>query len=87
MENFLLIIGGVATLVLIALIMPLIYLFGGFLTGWVLANVFPWAGEYLVTGLRFLHIEVTLSQLPMFTAILGFIGAFFKASVSTHKHK
>ena len=87
MEYVIVIVGGIVVLLALALVTPLLYLLGGFITGWILANVFPWAGEYVVAGLRFLNIEIALSQLPMFTAILGFVGAFFKTSVSTHKHK
>ena len=70
-----------------ALFWPLLGIADGFICGWVLANVFPWAGEYVVKGLQLLRVEVALSQLPMLAAVLGFLGGFFKSSLSTSKLK
>lgn len=63
----------------------LLSVFGGWITGWCLQHIFPWAGEYVVRGLQLLHFEVQMTQLPMFTAVLGFVGGFFKSVSSSSK--
>jgi len=57
----------------------------GAFTGWVLSNIFIFAGNWLIDGMNLFHVEVTLIQLPLLTATLGFIGGFFKSSTSSSK--
>ena len=83
MEKFLITCGAsiaVAALVaILALITPLLYALGGFITGWVLVVVFPFAGDWIVSGANSLGVEITLGMLPHIGAALGFTGSFFRA--------
>jgi len=81
MELLLIVVGAVA----LVLVYPLIYFVLGAFTGWLFSNVFLFAGEWLVSGLRLLGITVGLSDLPLFTATIGFVGAFFKNQSSSSK--
>jgi len=38
-----------------------------------------------VGGLRLLGITIGLSDLPLFTATIGFVGSFFKSTSSSKK--
>ena len=79
-------LGAVALVALAAILTPLIYALGGFFTGWVLAQVFPVAGQWVVSGAGYLGVEISREALPMLGAFLGFVGAFFK-STQTNKNK
>ena len=75
-------LGILAVLVVIAmtLLFPLAYALGGFITGWVLVVVFPFAGNWVVNGANAIGAEISLDALPHIGAALGFVGAFFKSS-------
>ena len=66
---------------------PLFSAAGGALTGWVLTVIFPFAGDWIVSGAGAVGIEITREQLPTIGALLGFIGAFFKATQTNKVEK
>ena len=66
-------------IIVLAILAPLGYAAGGYLTGWVLAEIFTFAGQWIVNGLNALGIEIALNALPGIGAALGFLGSFFKA--------
>jgi hypothetical protein len=90
MDQFLLVVGAVAlaiiTAIAVGILAPLGYAAGGYLTGWVLATVFPFAGQWIIDGLGCLGTEVSLNALPIIGAALGFVGSFFKAT-QTNKNE
>ncbi len=71
----------------IFILTPLISAAGGFLTDWVLAIPFPFAGDWVVSGASAVGIEIIREQLPAIGALLGFIGAFFKATQTNKVEK
>ena len=71
-------------IIVLAILAPLGYAAGGYLTGWVLVAIFPFAGEWIISGLSYLGTEVPLAALPAIGAALGFVGSFFK-STQTNK--
>ena len=73
------VIVGTGIVVLLFLFVPLLMAVGGYITGWVLATIFPFAGNWIVSGASALGLEISLADLPTIGAFLGFVGAFFKA--------
>lgn len=71
---------AILSAVVIAIVTPLLYVAGGYLTGWVLQSVFPTVGDWVVMGSAALGIEFAREQLPVIGSLLGFVGAFFRAS-------
>jgi len=72
--------------IIVVLLTPLAYACGGYVTGWVLAGLFPFAGKWIVDGASALGLRVNMSYLPQIGAALGFVGAFFK-SQQTNKNE
>lgn len=64
--------------VALAVLAPLLYAVGGYFTGWVLKSVFPFAGNWIVSGVAAVGIEIAREQLPVIGALLGFVGVNFK---------
>lgn len=79
------IVGASAALVGVLLISPILYFVFGAFFGWVLWQVFPWAGQWLIDGMSLFHIELSPSNLPLLTATLAFIGSHFKSTHTTKK--
>jgi len=79
-------IGAGVLLAVLVILTPLFSACGGWLTGWVLACIFPFAGQWVANGAGALGIEFSRDTLPMVGAFLGFVGAFFK-STQTNKNK
>lgn len=73
--------------VVLAVIAPLLYAIGRGFTGWVLTNVFSFAGQWVVDGAKFFGLNIPLGDLPYVGAFLGFLGSFFKTSVSKSESK
>lgn len=80
-------IGAASLVVLLAILAPLGYAAGGYLTGWVLVAIFPFAGQWIVGGLGSLGIEITPEALPAIGAALGFVGSFFKSTQTNKTEK
>lgn len=79
--------GVLALGVMMALLAPLLYAIGGYITGWVLASLFPFAGRWVVAGADSLGvIGINQGMLPTIGAFLGFVGSFFKAT-QTNKNE
>ena len=77
--------GAVVRVVAIIVLYPaLVFILGAFF-GWILQNILPWAGGWLVDGAGLLGIKVQMSDLPLLTATLAFIGAYFKSTSSSKK--
>lgn len=70
-----------------AIIGPLAYAVGGYFTGWVLSDLFTFAGRWIVSGGHALNVEFAIGQLPEIGAFLGFVGAFFRASQTNKNEK
>jgi len=85
MKDGLAVLGLVILVVLVVLVYPVLYFIGGALFGWIMANVFPFAGQWLVDGVRLLGLELNPNNLPLFTATISFIGYFFKSSTTVKK--
>ena len=83
MEKILIYSGAsiIAAMVMVVLVLaaPLCYALGGFITGWVLVIIFPFAGNWIMSGASSLGVEITLEMLPHIGAALGFTGSFFRA--------
>ena len=82
---------GCVTLFVVALVasifMPLAYAAGGYLTGWLLVNLFEFAGTWVVSGAKFLGFEIPLSALPFLGAFFAFVGSFFKSTQTNNNGK
>jgi hypothetical protein len=80
MSDLLKIIGGIAVIVGLVFIAPVLgALFGAF-TGWVLSILMP---VWVPTGLSFIGIHVRPDQLVELGAAIGFIGGFFRSHLTT----
>lgn len=77
---------GILIAAVVILLAPLAYALGGYITGWVLIVIFPFAGKWVVDGASALGLRVDMSYLPQIGAALGFVGAFFKAN-QTNKNE
>jgi len=53
----------------------------------VLAEVFTFAGRWVVSGANAVGAEVSIGQLPEIGAGLAFVGAFFKAQQTNKVEK
>jgi len=80
-------LGVVALALLLAVVLPLAYAAGGYFTGWILANLFSFAGDWVVGGAASLNIEITRDSLPLIGALLGFVGAFFRSTQTNNNNK
>jgi hypothetical protein len=78
-----LVVLGVALLVLAT---PLITAAVGYLTGWILSTVFPFAGLWILDGADHFGLNWSLASLPMIGAFIGFVAGFFRRSI-TVKHE
>ena len=78
---------GVVVVVLVALITPFMYAVGGYFTGWVLMDIFAFAGDWVVAGAAGLDLHITRDMLPVIGAFLGFVGSFFRATQSNKVEK
>ena len=72
--------GAVALLIFVVIVCPVLYYFGGWITGHILS----WfIGDTVVNGMNYLFNtdRFTVNMLPTICGTLGVIGSFFK---STH---
>ncbi len=65
-------------IVVFLLVFPVAMFVVGAFTGWVAAYIFPFFGGWIIDGFALFGVHLVLSQLPLLTATLGFIGGFFK---------
>ncbi len=83
MKTFAAIVGYAVLLIGLVLASPLLsvafFLIGAFF-GWLIANVFTFFGVWIISGVALFGIHVTLTDLPLFIATLGFIGGYFRSS-------
>jgi hypothetical protein len=89
MKTVALIVGYFVLIVGVVLASPLLsaamFLVGAFF-GWLIANVFTFFGVWIVSGVALFGLHITLADLPLFVATLGFIGGFFRQT-STNSSK
>jgi hypothetical protein len=60
------------------------FLVGAFF-GWLIANVFTFFGVWIVSGVALFGLHITLADLPLFIATLGFIGGYFRSTSFSNK--
>ena len=77
MKDKMTIIGLILGIIFIAFLSPLLWFCLCWVTGWLIKILF---GATFIKGLTFLHIHITLDQIPLFCGVLGIIGSFFKSS-------
>ena len=76
-------LGVIATSVVLT---PLLYALGGYLFGWLLVNLFWFAGEWFISGASYLGLEIPLDALPVIFCFLALVGSFFR-SMHTYPSK
>lgn len=74
-------------IVLLALIWPVASFVLGAFVGWVASAVFPFFGQWIIDGLALFGLHIAMTQLPLLTATLGFVGGFFKSRNSSTSKK
>lgn len=69
------------TFVLLLIFCPILYYFGGWLTGTILQW---WIGDTVISGMNYLFntSRFTVDMLPTICGTLGVIGSFFKSTSS-----
>ena len=79
-------LGLVLTLILLLIFGPVLYYFGGWITGHLLS----WfIGDTVVNGMNYLFNtdRFTVDMLPTICGTLGVIGSFFKSTSTTSSKK
>lgn len=85
-DEFLGCFGAVALLVFVIIVFPVLYYFGGWITG----NILSWLiGGTVVNGMNYLFNtdRFTVDMLPTICGTLGVIGSFFKSTTTTSSKK
>ena len=76
--------GGLIILfVFTIIILPWIAFWLAYFGGWIAKLVI---GKYLVQGLAFLGINITLDQIQLLAGVLGWIGEFFKTIITRNSN-
>ena len=75
--------GLIVLFVLAIVILPWVAFWLAYFGGWIAKLVI---GGYLVQGLAILGINITLDQIPLLAGVLGWIGGFFKTTVSRNSN-
>lgn len=72
-------LGLIVLLVILTVVCPLLYYFGGFITGLILQWLL---GDTIVYGLNYVFntTHFTVDMLPTICGTLGVIGSFFKSA-------
>ena len=76
----------VIVIVLVLILGPVLYYFGGWITG----HILKWfIGDTVVSGMNYLFntTRFTADMLPTICGTLGVIGSFFKSTVSSSSKK
>lgn len=79
-------LGAILALILVLIFGPVLYYFGGWITGHILS----WfIGDTVVNGLNYLFntTRFTVDMLPTICGTLGVIGSFFKSTSTTSSKK
>ena len=79
-------LGSIVLLIMVVIICPMLYYFGGWITGHILS----WfIGDTIVDGLNYLFntTRFTVNMLPTICGTLGVIGSFFKNTSATTSNK
>lgn len=75
-------IAGILICIGLLFVAPLV-LFGiCYIAGWIASVVI---GQWIVAGFALLNINITIAQIPLIAGTLGWIGGFFKATLSVRK--
>lgn len=84
-EGCLAIIGLFTATFVAILISPLYVALLSGLGGWILHNLFPMAGDWIVTGAGYIGLHIQREQLPFIGTALGYVGGFFRSSTINNK--
>lgn len=79
-------VGAVLILIIVFIFGPVLYYFGGWITGHILS----WfIGDTIVNGMNYLFntTRFTVDMLPTICGTLGVIGSFFKSTSTTSSKK
>jgi hypothetical protein len=79
-------LGAVFGLIIVVILCPMLYYFGGWATGHILS----WfIGDTVVNGMNYLFntTRFTVDMLPTICGTLGVIGSFFKGTASVSSKK
>ena len=76
------IMGLLFMIILIIFIAPWLTFWLAYFGGWVAKITI---GKYLVSGLSLIGLDISLDSIPLLAGVLGWIGGFFKATISTTK--
>lgn len=79
-------LGSIALLIVVLIICPVLYYFGGWITGVILQWLI---GDTIVNGMNYLFntTRFTVDMLPHICGTLGVIGSFFKSTTTTSSSK
>ena len=80
MKSLLILIGGAVAVIALAIALSILGFVIGAFMGWLFMAVVPFFGQWIVDGMALLGLHITMADLPLFVAILGFIGSHFKSS-------
>lgn len=72
-------------IIALLIVLPIFYFLIGALVGWIISVPVAFVGQWVISGMALLHVELSLAQLPLFCGTLGFISAYFLRSTSTSK--
>lgn len=64
-------------------ILPWLAFWLAYFGGWIAKIVI---GKYLVQGLAMLGLNITLDQIPLLAGVLGWIGGFFKTTITKNNN-
>lgn len=78
--------GSIVLLMVVLIIFPALYYFGGWITGHILSWLI---GDTVVNGMNYLFNtdRFTVDMLPTICGTLGVIGSFFKSTITTSSKK
>lgn len=79
-------LGAVLVLIVAVILCPVLYYFGGWITGHILSWLI---GDTVVNGMNYLFNtdRFTVDMLPTICGTLGVIGSFFKSTHTTSSNK
>lgn len=77
---------GIILIFAIVLISPVLYFFGGWITGWIIKITI---GNAITSGLALIGLNIPIDKLPLFFATIAIIASFFHSSsqITTLKEK
>lgn len=74
------VIGIIIVFIIAIIIMPFVSFVLGYFLGWIAKLVI---GKWLVAGFALLRLPIELNDIPLLAATLGWIGSYFRNSISS----